>query len=148
MNAEKREAKRQYKALWSARNPEKVKSYKLKQKTEFPDRSKGYSALWRSRHPEKSILKRVKHRAKVKDLPFSITEKDIVIPDRCPVFKTPFKKGTPQAASLDRIVPDLGYVPGNIQVISTRANRIKNDATPDEIQAVANWLRRLLSAAL
>lgn len=42
--------------------------------------------------------------------------------------------------SLDRIVPSLGYVPGNVAVISHRANRIKSDATADELRAVADWL--------
>ncbi len=38
--------------------------------------------------------------------------------------------------TLDRIDPVKGYVPGNIVVVSLRANTIKNDATMDELAAV------------
>ena len=43
-------------------------------------------------------------------------------------------------ATLDRIDSSQGYVPGNIQVLSHRANMIKNDATLEELQLlVKNW---------
>ena len=38
----------------------------------------------------------------------------------------------PDSPSLDRIVPELGYVKGNIRVISNRANHLKSDATLEE----------------
>lgn len=56
-------------------------------------------------------------------------------------------KGTnPNSATLDRLIPKLGYVPGNVAVISDRANRIKADATVEEITAVADWLRKVLKS--
>lgn len=39
----------------------------------------------------------------------------------------------PCSPSLDRRDPALGYVPGNVWVISNRANTMKNDARPDEL---------------
>jgi hypothetical protein len=43
-------------------------------------------------------------------------------------------------ATLDRINPKLGYTPDNIQVISRRANTIKNDATLEELKLIVkNW---------
>jgi hypothetical protein len=93
-------------------------------------------------------------RAKRKGLPFSITAADIVIPERCPVLGIPLAPGSGgpgvgpagNAPTLDRIVPSLGYVPGNVVVISWRANRIKADATPDELDAIASWVRRVTAA--
>jgi hypothetical protein len=38
-------------------------------------------------------------------------------------------------------VPAKGYVKGNVAVISTRANRIKSNATYKEIQMVADWVK-------
>jgi hypothetical protein len=42
---------------------------------------------------------------------------------------------------VDRIVPELGYVKGNVIVVSCRANRIKSDATPDELERIASAVR-------
>lgn len=47
--------------------------------------------------------------------------------------------------SLDRIVPALGYAPGNIHWISYRANAIKSNATPDELHKVADYMEKLWS---
>jgi hypothetical protein len=44
--------------------------------------------------------------------------------------------------SIDRINSSVGYVNGNIHIISWRANRIKNDATPDELVKLANYFSK------
>ena len=46
--------------------------------------------------------------------------------------------------SIDRIDPKKGYVKDNIIVVSMRANRIKSDATVDEIWKVADFYEKLL----
>lgn len=69
---------------------------------------------------------------------FDIEITDIVIPDRCPIFKVPMiGKYSP---SVDRINSALGYVKGNIQVISNRANILKNNATAEELYTIANYI--------
>jgi hypothetical protein len=78
-----------------------------------------------------------KHRAQAAGLPFEITVEDIKIPEFCPVFGTPIER-----PSLDRKVNNAGYVPGNIEVISDRANRLKSDATLEEIEAILEYMRR------
>ncbi len=82
-------------------------------------------------------------------MPFAISERDIFIPHSCPVLDIPILVGQSKASdhspSLDRIMPAMGYVPGNIEVISMRANRIKNDATPDELRRVADYYETLMS---
>lgn len=89
-------------------------------------------------------------RAKKKGIPFTITVDDIVVPTVCPVLGVPLVRGTgkpppsPNAPSLDRIVASKGYVPGNVIVISFRANRIKTDASLDELKRVAAWLETVL----
>ena len=44
-------------------------------------------------------------------------------------------------ATLDKIDPAKGYVVGNVQILSHRANSIKNNATLEELKLiVANWV--------
>lgn len=87
-----------------------------------------------------------KSRAAAKGVPHRLTLNNIPsIPDTCPVLGIPLYpskgKATDNSPSLDRIDPALGYVPGNVAWISNRANRIKNDATADELASVTKWLR-------
>ena len=98
---------------------------------------------------------RKKH-AKKNGIPFSITQNDLKklyenIPDRCPVLGEPFERSIvggsnrkrTYSPSLDRIEPSKGYVPGNLLIISDLANRIKQDATVDQIEKVFKFYKKL-----
>jgi hypothetical protein len=94
------------------------------------------------------LLSLARQRAKKSGIPFAITEEDIKIGTRCPVMDVPYETGKdhvphPHAPSLDRIDPRLGYVPGNVVVISRMANTIKHDASVEQIGKVYRWLKRL-----
>jgi hypothetical protein len=92
------------------------------------------------------MLARVRARAKANGIQFSLTREDIVIPSLCPILGIPFgplgrgKGAKSDSMSLDRIDPAKGYVPGNVQVISQKANRMKNDATAAELRLFAEWV--------
>lgn len=105
-------------------------------------RHRAYTA----RCPERYLLTIARYRAKRAGVPFAIELVDIIIPRRCPMLGLVLRpgKGKMHAASptLDRKIPALGYVPGNIEVISWRANWIKNNASAAELQAVAEWVSR------
>jgi hypothetical protein len=99
-----------------------------------------------TKHYIKYMISRAKARAKSKNIPFDLCFDDIVIPEQCPILGIPFEvsngKGpSPSSPSLDRIVPELGYVKDNIMVISMRANQIKTNATADEIEKVLIFLK-------
>jgi hypothetical protein len=103
-----------------------------------------YKHGYRRANPERFALAGAKRRAKSSGVPFKLTEADLPpIPDRCPVFDTVFKYGDgrvlPESLTLDRIVPALGYVPGNIMWLSHRANAMKQDATIEELRRFARW---------
>ena len=79
-----------------------------------------------------------------KNLKVSDYEKLIVT--HCPLLNMEltyslYKGRTPDNyATLDRIDSNLDYLPTNIQIISLRANTIKNNATLSELQTlVKNW---------
>lgn len=98
------------------------------------------------------MVRNARRRALAKGLPFDITADDIEIPERCPVLGIPLvpakgvRGGSPASPSLDRIVPERGYVPGNIMVISNRANSIKQNASPYELYQVARFYSELASS--
>jgi hypothetical protein len=108
---------------------------------------KARTKAWRYKNPSRSIWMNVRLRAKAKDIPFDIEIEDIVIPEYCPVLGCKLKTGpgklVANSPSLDRIIPALGYVKGNIIVISHKANMIKSNATPEEIIQVGNFFKRL-----
>jgi hypothetical protein len=85
---------------------------------------------------------RAKRRAKERGQVFDLQIEDIVVPALCPVFNKPFEENTIYAASLDRVDSTLGYTKANVQVISTRANMLKNDATVEELEQLLAFLRR------
>ena len=45
--------------------------------------------------------------------------------------------------SVDRIDPKKGYIKGNVIWVSYKANRIKNDATVEELKKVTNFYSKL-----
>jgi hypothetical protein len=87
-------------------------------------------------------------RATRNGLPFALRESDVHIPKRCPVLGIPLfpnaRRAGPNSPSLDRLVPRLGYVAGNVIVVSQRANELRRDATVRELEKVARYYRRKL----
>lgn len=94
---------------------------------------------------QKLLWSRAKGRATKYGIPFDIELSDVVVPDTCPVFGTNFVFGDHDLApSLDKIRPELGYVKGNVIVVSNKANIIKSNATPEEIVAVGQFFANLI----
>lgn len=101
------------------------------------------------------MLKRSRIRAKNNGWPFDLAATDLPRPLVCPVLgmvldysKKPGCGPLPNSPSLDRIVPALGYVKGNVRIISHKANTMKSDATPEQyakIAADAEWVQRYVA---
>ena len=94
-----------------------------------------------------NMFHNAQHRAKKKGIPFTISMDDIVIPEVCPLLEIPLvsthDKRDPRNPSLDQIRPGKGYTPDNIQVISSRANWLKGDATLTELKTLVENLENL-----
>jgi hypothetical protein len=100
-------------------------------------------------HYKQNLLRTVSSRARKKNLPYNLTVEDINIPKFCPVFgielkfnKNGMKNDSP---SLDRIIPGNGYVANNVIVISMKANRIKADATLEELKCLFAFYDKLIN---
>lgn len=96
---------------------------------------------------EANLLRGARKRAKDKNLPFTIKKEDIVVPSICPLLNIEIKvaegKQDDNSPSLDRIVPEKGYVKGNVWVICQRANWLKNNASLSELKMIVENLEKL-----
>lgn len=100
----------------------------------------------RRENPEITLYRLAKVRARTKGLPFNLEPSDIVIPKKCPALDIELVWGCARrqidcSPTVDRKVPALGYVKGNVAVISWRANRLKSDATLDELRAILKYVQ-------
>jgi len=95
--------------------------------------------LWARRLYGKS-----KKRAKVDGIEFLLKPSDILVPTHCPVMGCVlgFTKGINDSQpSLDRVDNNRGYVPGNVRVISWRANWLKRDMTIEQIENLYKYVK-------
>lgn len=125
-----------------------VECVKAKTKERFANNREAVKAARRRYHRANTVmilLTSARARAKQQRVPFNLRREDVTIPTHCPVFgmKLEIGPGKVHSASptLDKIRPELGYVRGNVAVISYKANRLKSNATPDDLETVARWLR-------
>lgn len=107
-----------------------------------------YNYTWRTKNPAAYLLHTARSRAKQKGFEFNLEIEDIQIPTNCPVFGIPLfiRRGgkevgkNPNNPSLDRIDSTKGYIKGNIQVISWRANNLKSDGTLEEFKQLMEFM--------
>ena len=95
-----------------------------------------------------TLLSKAKKRSVDKKLPFdldidylvSVFPEDMI----CPVFKTKMSFGgeLKTSPSIDRNIPEKGYVKGNISIISYRANQLKRDSNFNEMKLLFEWMKK------
>jgi len=141
-----KEALREKQKIYHLKNREAI----LKRQRINTLKNKEASKRYRQKKWEKQRIKGAVHRAKAKNLPFNITEeyvKSITPKDMiCPALGIKMNTSVEDLdskPSLDRLVPEKGYVKGNVIVVSFRVNRIKTDATPEELMKVAIFYEKL-----
>lgn len=101
----------------------------------------------RIKPPEsKEIFNRLKQSAKKRNIEFTLTIMDIndlSFPITCPVLGIPlhWNRGSPKddSYSIDRVDTTQGYVAGNLEVISFKANRAKNNLTEEEMSKFSKY---------
>lgn len=93
----------------------------------------------------KAMLSGARVRARQYGIAFEITLQDVLpLPTRCPVLGLELNYGAGRPndhnrPSLDRFDNAVGYVRGNVAIISKRANWLKNDGSPAELMRVAQY---------
>ncbi len=143
-------------ARWRARHPgAQARAHAKWRKENPPD----YTAVrkadiaWCDEHPIDYLLRGARARAKRKGIKFAITAADFPqLPKFCPVLGVRLVYGASgksrklyengAAASIDRIYNHRGYVPGNVLIVSLRANLLKGQATLDELRKISKFYAR------
>lgn len=99
----------------------------------------------------KSYVRVKKSWCKSRDVAFDLDEDFLseIWTGVCPIFGIAItfggvegQSGSHNSPHLDRLEPSLGYTKGNVAWISGRANRIKYDATIQELRQIADWMER------
>ena len=132
-------------------------------RTDKRQQTSGYQSAVGKRYHEKHngsvhywALRRcqsIRNNCKKTGILFELEPEDLIAaipPDRCcPVLGIPLRFDRVNrlngnaVASVDRVIPAREYVPGNIQIISWRANDLKKNLTdPDELQKVVDFMRK------
>jgi hypothetical protein len=104
---------------------------------------------WYYANKRQAYLNRLRNRCEAEGIPFNLTLDDLYFPEICPVLNIPMdyeNKRSEGYWSLDKIIPVLGYIRGNVKIISARANRIKNDGTAEEHLQIADYIKRETSS--
>lgn len=153
-----REEKIQKSIEWQRNNKpahnQAVKRYSEKN----PDVGAAANKRYRERHKhtlqyrQRACVNKSRQRAKQKgwvhDLDLEYIQSIWPVDNKCPVFGTEFTYGNDSLdtnASIDRIDSSLGYVKGNVSIVSWRANNLKSDASLSELEAVISYMKSLIS---
>jgi hypothetical protein len=121
------------KARRAARTPEQKESDRLKDREKY------------LRHYVSAMLTGARTRSRDRGWPVpTITKADLRIPEICPVLGIRLEVGRGKSGahspSLDVVDRNRFYVPGNVQVISQKANQIKNEATIEDMRRVLAYM--------
>ena len=108
---------------------------------------------YRQQYPEKSLAYDAKRRARAKGVPCTIDAAYVrTLLDAgwvCAYCETPVGSyvggARPLSVSLDRLIPELGYVPGNVVLACHACNSVKGEHTPESLRAWADKIEALIT---
>lgn len=138
---------------WKKSHPLAMRAAGRRYRDKYPEESLARNIQYKRDHFEVTLIAQARCRARKRGQPFSITVEDVHVPDVCPVLGVRLQRkgrdgrSAPDFPTLDCLIPVRGYVPGNVFVISSRANRLKSNASWQDLQKVADWIRSEVSRA-
>lgn len=130
-------------------NAEHDREYQQRYRQDHPEHGEAKRQKYQGNASERLryIVNAARRRARQGGYPFDLTVETLPpVPEHCPVLGIPLEfsaRRTDSTPSLDKRIPSLGYVRGNIEWMSWRANRLKNDASPDELLRLAAHVNEL-----
>jgi len=104
-----------------------------------------YQKDYRRKYPERELLYKSRKRAKALNIENDLSIEDINIPKLCPVLGLELEIADGHCSdcspTIDRINNSKGYISDNISVISWKANKMKSDATIEELEKVLEYMK-------
>lgn len=105
-----------------------------------------------SKKPDLEILTRNKFCRKKwwcthNNIPFELIYEDITWPKYCPALGIELNYNTEARAddnaTFDQIIPKLGYIRGNVAIISWKANKLKCNGTLEQFKGIIKYLESM-----
>lgn len=108
-------------------------------------RSNYYTDYDKKRSTENKLYRSSKARAIQAGQFHTITQEDIVVPVCCPICNTKLRHsdvrgGASDSPTLDKIIPENGYVRGNVAVICKLCNSTKGSGTAELHRRIADYI--------
>lgn len=142
-----REKAKERSAKWYEANKDKVRERLAKPEVKAHRRK--LTDNWRVNNYAKAMWSGAKSRAGKENTAFNLEVEDIIIPPICPILgiELSIQTGSRRSSSpsIDRIINTKSYTKDNIHIISFRANRIKSDASLEELVALGEWAKNVIS---
>lgn len=92
------------------------------------------------------LLRQARKRAKENGVECTLRARDIPdVPEKCPITHVKLVKNTGKwshdSYSLDRKDPSKGYIPGNVAIISWKANSLKSNLTLEQVERLLKYMK-------
>ena len=102
-----------------------------------------------NRYKIRMALSNAKQRSKKNNTPFDLDLNYLlsIFPEdnKCPILNVILEWnsiGRKHCPSLDKIDPKLGYIKGNVAWISLHANRLKDNATLEQLESIVEYVKQ------
>lgn len=133
LKSEKKDRQSQYYKEFKKKNPEFYKKVNDKN---------------RSEKFERALLYQYRSYAKRKGIEFNLTIEDIIIPEKCPLIDEPITRiiGAGKVMynpSIWLMDETLGYIKGNIMIVSILANSMRSGTSKDKLILFAKRIKKL-----
>lgn len=122
------------KEYYERRGRERARAYYVANRDAALDKAREYREDPEKR--KKMQYQSLRAKAKKANIPFDLDFNDLVWPTHCPILQVELTHsgGTSwNSPSIDKVIPELGYIKENVRIISNLANTMKAHATKEQL---------------
>lgn len=131
------------------RNKERRRASRKKHREKYRElinkKSRDKDRRLKLENPVKNWYQQVKQDAHKRGHEFNLTIEDFALPEKCPILGIPLQfhfdsKIYPDTPSMDRVDNLVGYLKGNVRVISWKANRYKSNMSKETVRNILEYM--------